>query len=39
MGAPLLCYSGHPLGSLDHPPLRQPPLRVLGPQGPLPLVS
>lgn len=39
MGGPLLCCSGLPLGSLDHPPPRLLPLRVPGPQDLLALVS
>lgn len=39
MGGPPLCYSGLPLGSLDHSLPHLLPLRVLGPYGPLALVS
>lgn len=39
MGGPLLCCSGLPLGSLDHPLPHLLPLRVPGPQDLLDLVS
>lgn len=39
MDAPLLCFSGLPLGSLVHPLPHLLPLRVPGPRAPLVLVS